>query len=151
MKYPQFLASAKRHRSACSVLLKEISEITDRPKRQELLITVYYLSGYIIECALKFKIFEVSSFDEKANIEDNNKYLQKGFNYKENIRTHNFCSLQNTLSSLCTDISYENNNPEQGNLISEWEPKVRYENKRLNQDEVILFFEHANNFLKKVG
>ena len=153
MKYPEYLSSAKRHNQACKVLQEriEVYESTDPNNLniKPLVISLYYLSGYIIECSLKFKILEVSGFcltDDVNKIECD----KIGINYYTQIRVHDFGKLQDVLCSKITDLSYESDDTEVVCLLLKWDPTVRYEDIDLEYNKVKLFFNHANYFLKKM-
>ena len=66
-------------------------------ERNFLVLSLYYLSGYIIECSLKFKIFEVCNYDENIDITEE-ECRNLGINYKKDIRIHNFEKLQHSIN-----------------------------------------------------
>ncbi|EME5702204.1 hypothetical protein VY440_004191, partial [Escherichia coli] len=109
MKYTEFLSSAKRHNHACRVLKEKLDSLgEDNAENVEykfLVLSLYYLSGYIIECSIKYKIFELENYD--LNSEVNEGECEKvGIDFKNKIKTHNFKRLQNYLDSLISDVSH---------------------------------------------
>ncbi len=153
MKYLEYLSAAKRHRQACKILNEKISTFpedeTNKDNFNYLVISLYYLSGYIIECSLKFKILELSGFDSESDV--NKVECRKvGINYYEEIRIHDFEKLQDVLSSKATDITYESDATEVECLLIAWDPIVRYEEMNVDYQEVYSLYEHAVSFLKKM-
>jgi len=152
LKYLEFLSSAKRHDYACRVLQEKIEsyeENTYDEKFKFLVISLYYLSGYIIECSLKFKILEVSGFN--SNVEVNKNECKKiGIIYHEQIKTHDFTRLQDFLDSKIPDLSHESDNDEIECLLTSWDPTIRYEDISIEYRKVKSFYNHANDFLKKM-
>ncbi|WP_157822925.1 hypothetical protein, partial [Shewanella sp. Bg11-22] len=109
MKYPEYLSSARRHKQACRVLKEKLDTYAEERENDEnykhLVISLYYLSGYIIECSLKFKIFEVCGYSTEVEI-DEDECKNFGINYRKKIRVHCFHKLQNFLDSKVPDISH---------------------------------------------
>ncbi|ENT6849813.1 TPA: hypothetical protein I7135_04405 [Vibrio vulnificus] len=153
MKYPEYLYSAKRHNYACR-LLKDKLEAFEESERstdnfKHLVNSLYYLSGYIIECSLKFKIFECSGYGLEQEI-DPEECKKHDINHRKKIMTHSFVTLQNFLSSKISDVSYESEKEEIRHLLSKWSPEVRYESPLVNFEDVIGFYLHASKFLKEM-
>ena len=153
MKYPEYLSAAKRHKQACRVLKEKIETYVNDDNNADnfkyLIISLYYLSGYIIECSLKFKILELSGFDSNLDV---NKHECKKFNieYHTEIKIHNFAILQNVLNSKASDISHESDDTRIECLLVKWDPLVRYEDISLDYQEVYSFYAHAVCFLKEM-
>jgi len=153
LKYPQYLQSAKRHNYVCRLLRDKIETLDEQDLNSDnfrhLLCSLYYLSGYIIECSLKFKIFECSGYDSEAEI-DANVCQNYGINYNKKIKTHSFTTLQNFLDTKISDITYESSETRTARLLAGWAPEVRYEAQELGSDEVIDFYAHASDFLRRM-
>ncbi|WP_413728309.1 hypothetical protein [Sodalis sp. RH19] len=153
MKYPEFLSSAKRHNYTCKVLNEKIeSLINDELSADEykfLVGSLYYLAGYIIECSLKFKIFEISQFNKTSEV-DECECTKLGIDYKKRIKTHNFSKLQDYLDSLISDVSYKSDKEEVNKLLKQWSPEIRYSNIDLDYSKVKTLYAHTNNFLKRM-
>lgn len=152
MKYSEYLSSAKRHNCACKVLKEKIEQIEDinSDEYNFLVLNLYYLSGYIIECSLKFKIFEVSLFSSNSDIEDEEECLKVNIDYKKRIVTHNFSKLQNFLESRVSDIAYTSQDKEVNKLLNNWHPKLRYEHTNLDYKVIKDLYEHTTKFLRKM-
>jgi carboxypeptidase C (cathepsin A) len=152
LKYPEYLSSAKRHNFACRVLQEKIETFENANSNDEnfnhLITSLYYLSGYIIECSLKFKIFEVFSFNSDLEI-DEEAYRILGIN-KRKIQVHSFHKLQNFLDSKISDISHISNESAINLLMEQWNPIIRYQHLEIQYQEVKAFYNHANNFMKSM-
>ena len=153
MKYPDYLHSAKRHNYACRILKTKL-EAFDASERdtdnfKHVVNSLYYLSGYIIECSLKFKIFECSGYDIEKDI-DPEECKKYEINHRKKIMTHSFNTLQNFLSSKISNVSYESEVEEISHLLSAWNPEVRYISSILSYEQVVCFYLHANKFLKEM-
>ncbi|MFA0343993.1 hypothetical protein AB4552_18240 [Vibrio sp. 10N.222.54.C3] len=153
MKYPEYLHSAKRHNYACRLLQEKLASFDVQDQNSDnfkhVVCSLYYLSGYIIECSLKFKIFECCNYDSVSEIESE-KCKEHGINYRKKIKTHSFTTLQNFLSSKVSEISYESNESHLSLLLDNWTPEVRYESRNLDHDEVIELYMHAKKFLRQM-
>lgn len=153
MKYTAYLSSAKRHNHACQALIEKIDSLASEAERIEernfLVLSLYYLSGYIIECSLKFKIFEVCNYNEHIEISDL-ECSNVGINYKKNIKIHNFSKLQNFIDSLNVDISYISGNNDIDNLLNSWKPDIRYEHSNLDYESIYEMYQHTVQFLRKM-
>ncbi len=150
LKYPDFLSSAKRHDQACKVLQDKLDTYsTDEydERFKNLLASLFYLSGYIVECSLKFKIFEAFDYDAELEVGEA-ACADFGINYKRKIKTHDFQKLQNYLSSKLSDVSYESSEGAINDLLELWDPIVRYKCQDLEYGEVKAFYSHANYFLR---
>ncbi|MFI8224190.1 hypothetical protein [Pseudomonas sp. NPDC085632] len=153
MKYTEYLISAKRHNHACRVLKAKLDTFDENDIRSEefkfLVLSMYYLSGYIIECALKFKIFELKQYDPALEVDEAN-CTNAGINYKKRIKTHNFSSLQNYLDSLVTGLSHISDKREINRLLNDWNPEIRYSHIDLEYDQIKEFYAHSSQYLRKM-
>ncbi|WP_024548190.1 hypothetical protein [Siccibacter turicensis] len=153
MKYPEFLSSAKRHNHTCRVLKDKIDSYQDNEISNDeykfLVLSLYYLSGYIIECSLKFKIFELMQFNVDSEV-DEVECNKVGIDYKKRIKTHNFKKLQNFLDSLVSDMNHESEKSTINKLLNSWSPEIRYTVLDVNYAEIKELYTHTNNFLKKM-
>lgn len=153
MKYTEFLSSAKRHNHACRVLKEKLDSLGDGcaedVEYKFLVLSLYYLSGYIIECSIKYKIFQLENYDLHSDV--NEEECEKaGINYKKKIKTHNFNRLQNYLDSLVSGINHVSEKNEINKLINEWTPEIRYSTVELSYEQVKELYSHTNNFLKMI-
>ncbi|WP_122431159.1 hypothetical protein [Pseudomonas viridiflava] len=153
MKYTEYLSSAKRHNHACRVLKTKLESLDESELGSEefkfLVLSIYYLSGYIVECSLKFKIFELSNYD--LNIEvDEEECSKAGIDYKKRIKTHNFEKLQNYLDSLVGGLSYTSQKQEINHLLRLWNPELRYSQIELDHTQVKELYDHTTQYLKRM-
>lgn len=153
MKYKEYLVSAKRHKHACQVLEDKLNTLKDEGLESDefnfLVLSMYYLSGYIIECSLKFKIFELKGYDPNIDVnEDNCKLFD--INYKKNIKKHNFSSLQNYLDSLISGFPHLSSDSNINRLLGEWSPEIRYSHVDLDYDQIKKFYNHSKQYLRKM-
>ena len=153
MKYPEYLISANRHNHACRVLKAKLDTFDEGDLSSEefkfLVSSMYYLSGYIIECALNFKIFELKKYDPSLEVEEAN-CDSAGINFKKRIRTHSFSSLQNYLDSLISGLSHTSNKSEINKLLNTWHPEIRYSHIDLEYDQIKEFYAHSSQYLRKM-
>ncbi len=153
LKYPDYLLSAKRHKLACRTLLEKLDtfdvENVQNTKIVNLKLSAFYLTGYIIECSLKFKIFEVFNFDSETDI-TKEECDNAGINYNKKIKIHNFQKLQNYLESQISDLSYLSDSNVVNDLLEKWDPKYRYEHIDIDVQDIRALYSHANSFLRKM-
>jgi len=153
LKYTEFLSAAKKHNLTCKTLQEKIEAYKDDDDYTEefefLVANLYYLSGYIIECSLKFKIFEVSGYASNIDISQE-KCLDHNINFNKRIKTHDFKKLQNYLDSKVPDISHTSDDLAIAALLKEWNPEVRYKHTQLEYLDVKSFHAHSRDFLKKM-
>ncbi|WP_157631113.1 hypothetical protein [Vibrio pacinii] len=151
MKYNEYLESARRHSYACRLMRDRANDFSDEDRNTEnfkhLVCSLYYLSGYVIECSLKFKIFECCGFDSEIDIDDE-ECRKVGINYRKKIKTHSFTTLQNYLNSKISGITHESDDIQIVALLENWSPEIRYETRELDFDLVKNFHEHASKFLR---
>jgi hypothetical protein len=104
LKYPEYLLAAKRHNEACKVLQEKIELCLSNEQGQgfqfqHLVLSLYYLSGYIVECSLKYKILDLLGFDINVNVDRLGCNGTNIIRYNE-IATHNFLDLRNKRHTL---------------------------------------------------
>lgn len=153
MKYTEFLSSAKRHNHACRVLKEKLDSLgedsAESVEYKFLVLSLYYLSGYIIECSIKYKIFELESYDLNSDVNEG-ECEKAGIDYKKKIKTHNFKKLQNYLDSLISDMSHVSEKKSTNKLINEWTPEIRYSTIEVNYKQIKELYSHTNKFLKRM-
>lgn len=154
MKYPDFLSAAKRHSHVCRILQEKIDVYleNDEPYDEEvrhLVINMYYLSGYIIECSLKFKILELKGFDSEMVV-DKNECLKIGIDYNKQFKIHRFKDLQELLDTCLSDISHESTDQKVGELLAGWDPLIRYKDSSPSYQDVKELYKHTTRFLRKM-
>ncbi|SON51572.1 hypothetical protein [Vibrio tapetis] len=154
MKYPEYLLAAKRHSETCKVLQERIEACLSADQEQSLqfqnlVLSLYYLSGYIVECSLKYKILDLLGFDININVDKSGCNGSGIIKYNE-IATHKFDDLQNRLSSLISDLTYESNNSQIEQLLINWDPSIRYKDIDLPYSDVKDFYLHTRSFLRNM-
>jgi hypothetical protein len=153
VKYPEYLSSAKRHNHACRVLKEKLDSLGENESNDDefkfLVLSLYYLSGYIVECSLKFKIFELSQYDSSIDV-DEGECEKVGIDYKARIKTHNFGKLQNYLSSMVSDLSYLSGKKDINRLLNNWNPELRYSHIDLDYKQIEALYEHTTQYLKRM-
>lgn len=153
MRYPEYLSSAKRHNYACRVLKAKIDSLGKEESNDDefkfLVLSLYYLSGYIVECSLKFKIFEISQYDSCAEV-NKAECSRAGIDYTKRIKTHSFERLQEYLDSLVSGFSHVSENQGVNRLLNEWNPELRYTHIDLDYNEIKELYNHTSLFLRKM-
>jgi hypothetical protein len=139
MKYTEFKKSAKRHLDTCSHLTKTLNSVqthasTTTHTRQEyqnnLLLNVYYLSGYVIECILKYTFFQSIHYDQRKDVEELDQHdCDRTFN---DLKTHRFDELIALVEKydkhLPSDIPIlrQRSTKEVERMFKSWDPAQRY-------------------------
>jgi hypothetical protein len=154
LKYPEYLSAAKRHNQACRVLQVKIESCINNDEIQDdnfrhLIVSLYYLSGYIIECSLKYKIFELLTFDVDVNV-DKVGCRDSGLIIYKKIAIHDFARLQEQLTSQVSDLSYESLDDKIALLLEKWNPAIRYEEVAVNYQDVKALYLHTKSFLRRM-
>ena len=132
MKYTDFEISAQRHLESCYHILDNLAVSHIPYKKQQeirLILNIYYLSGYAIECSLKFAFFKAMRLPKSNEIE---------FNYTIgteicDLKTHNLAQLIRYLvivdTSLPRDIPMITQlitNLPHKTLANKWNSEIRY-------------------------
>lgn len=150
MKFEEFKVSARRHNRACRALREKLDSISpDSVDYKHMLVSLYYLTGYVIECVLKFKILEVSGHSEDECV-GKDSCLSIGVNYNSDIKIHKLERLQEYLDSKISGVSYRGSSENVESLIREWDPVIRYKDIELNCDDVCELHDHINIFFRKL-
>ena len=66
MRYIEFFHAAKRHLKTCEMLKEDIEN--NRGEEKYLLQNLYYLGGYVVECAYKYAIYKHIGFPENNKL-----------------------------------------------------------------------------------
>ena len=154
MKYREYLISARRHNKACKVLQERIDLYDGQGINDEsfkfLVLNLYYLSGYIVECSLKFKIYELFGYSINVDVNDPNECKKVGIDYRKDIRNHNLERLQELLDSKISGFTHKSTNISVDQLLVRWSPDVRYESIELKYSEIQDLYKHINSFMRKM-
>ena len=142
MKYTDFEVSALRHIESCYHILDNLTASPVPYKKQKesrLLLNIYYLSGYAIECSLKFAFFKAIKFEKHHNIDTlnysdgTNTYLFEKSKGSRSLQIHNLVELCQYLE--CVDKSLPRDiplitqvipNQNHKTLTNKWNSEIRY-------------------------
>ncbi len=72
MKYTEFRKAAFRHLKTCECLIAKINSDDCKNSKNEILVNIFYLSGYVIECSLKYVLFSAKRFKNQDVYEHEN-------------------------------------------------------------------------------
>lgn len=124
--YTDFRTAGIRNLTTCKYLLRTLLEC-DAVSQKHIQHKIYYLSGYIIEFALKFALFSHLGVSRYQNLYE---YLDEDFMKK--WREHDFQKLKYLCSSqgvnFSSDIPYLGHKIDQKieNLVKSYDVQVRY-------------------------
>lgn len=155
MIYKDYLNAARKHEHTCEVLCKKLkSGSCDKRLEKSLLLNMYYLSGYIIECIVKYAIYDLIAYKKNQDI----RLLdQKGLTYNKHIKHHRFDlyteHLTRYMSCPIPLISTTKNiEKEVLELYKHWDTNIRYrddlENKR--PAHYFKFYEYGKTILNTI-
>lgn len=164
MFYSEYLNAARKHLITCEVLKENISELDennlqDKTKAKQLLLNLYYLTGYIIECSIKYGIYKVVDFNpasEVATLSTNT------VSYKD-IQHHRFNRYSEHLVSKSPGIKLiddrRNINSDVMYLYNNWDAPVRYwyksidssMNRKLNKNNLFELLNHAKDAFNHIA
>lgn len=144
----EYRKAAKRHLDTCRYMLDHLGEVhsADNYEENNILMDIYYLSGYIIECAGSFGML---CLGQKITWTDTDK---DGTERERAI--HNF---QNNfikpIDQTCKDQGFDLNLwklTKDSELYSEWRVNVRYETKLLDLNGVKKFVELSGSIYELI-
>ncbi len=134
MIYRDFRIAANRHLQTCKYMCEFLNCKPNESEKANIITDIYYLSGYVIECIIKYAIYDYIKYDPKADVADltpEGKYKQYNISYKGNTiyrtQTHDLQHLKGIL------IFINGNDPFIGmssskltTLYKGWHSEVRY-------------------------
>ena len=131
MVYKDYLNAARKHKYTCEVIFEKlngINEQTDKAKYRYLLLNLYYLSGYVIECTVKYGIYNLIGYEKEKDVKELN---EKGLMYDLHIKHHKFERYAEHLRrSISRPIPLINTREKIDKyvvqLYREWDADVRY-------------------------
>lgn len=141
MLLKEYLNAARRHLHTCDYILSAIK--IRHMHRNDLIKNLYYLSGYIIECSVKYGIITLNGHDRNRDVEDFN---SNGIIYARDLKHHEFKKFELLIKRfsiqaplISTQIHVE---PEVKKLYESWRSTIRYDcSINCNHDCYIKFFE----------
>lgn len=132
MKYTDYRIAAQRHLESCNHIMDCFHSTRKDKKDIRLFWNTYYLSGYIIECSIKFAFFKKIGFNTNEDITTLN-YNSGQFTYNH-IKSHDLNHLKQYLeivasSTLPRDIPYVTaiiSDIKLNQLVRKWNSEIRY-------------------------
>ena len=131
MTYVEYRQAAHRHMVTCELLKKEITTNATECDKKKLTLNFYYLSGYIIECSLKYMIYDSLQYPRSGDIKDLDKDTAS---YKGHIHGHKLnnrlkdcfqCNVHKRLPLISDSNGIDS---EVIDLFNCWDSTVRYYN-----------------------
>lgn len=132
MLYREYLNSARKHQYTCEEILNCIKRITaNTPKKQtqqkQLILNLFYLSGYIIECSVKYGIYHLISYDRDKPVSQLN---QNDLTYDDHIKNHRFSCYTDAFNRLKSGFKLidERKNIDRDvlHIYTMWDAETRY-------------------------
>ncbi len=130
--YEEFLMSARKHRQTCTVISDSLNSLDNTnvendSKAKFLTLNLYYLSGYIIECSIKYGIYVCIGYDRSRCVKQLN---TEEVAYGRQIKNHRYDRYEDILNSKHGGIilvDNKSNIPQPvKNLYSNWDADIRY-------------------------
>jgi hypothetical protein len=132
MIYSEYLNAARKHLVTCELLKENISQINtsntqEKTKCKQLLLNLYYLTGYILECSIKYGIYKVIDHDPRSPV----KSLETSeLSYKTHIKHHRFKNYSEHLINKSPGIKLVDDTTsipkDVVHLYNTWDAEVRY-------------------------
>ncbi|HHX8393837.1 hypothetical protein [Vibrio sp. Sgm 5] len=132
MKYLEFLNAARKHKHTSAVLKSELQQhLSKKPvcngSVKRLTLNLYYISGYVIECSLKYGIYALAGYDRDGDIKHIN---QGGIDFNRTIKHHRFNVYDDVFNSFHSGLALVDTragiSQEVINLYNNWDADVRY-------------------------
>jgi hypothetical protein len=160
--YDEFLSSARKHLKTCLVIRDSLnsldeSNIENNSQIKLLTLNLYYISGYVIECSIKYGIYVCIGYDKTACV----KQLDTpDIKYSRQIKNHRYNKYEDILKSKFSGIilvDNKSNIPQPiKNLYSNWDADIRYCCNDIpekfkycdNKEHVLEFFNYAEKIFK---
>ncbi|WP_394225380.1 hypothetical protein [Pseudoalteromonas spongiae] len=132
MIYSEYLNSARKHFATCEALKVTINELDlanpqNRMKNKQFRFNLYYLTGYVFECSIKYGIFKLVNHDPKEPVQNLD---VPGIDYSNQIKKHRFDRYADHLIVRHAGIKLVDNRigipQEVIKLYNNWDAPVRY-------------------------
>ncbi|MEO0042797.1 MAG: hypothetical protein RL329_2245 [Bacteroidota bacterium] len=131
MKYPEFKDAALRHMESCEYIMNAFASTKSEESKKMILLNTYYLSGYVIECSLKYAFLKIIGYSKAADITSLN---YNAYTYKKYISSHDLNRLKAGLEDVgSADLSHgipyitESAIDEfHKDLLTMWSSEIRY-------------------------
>lgn len=136
--YTEYLAAAQKHLETSKVLIEFLETASDFPEHKKtfLLLKIYYLTGYVFECSIKYGIFKVNNFSKIADVEE---FKTDDLEFK-NLKVHKFINYADYLNREYSNIPLVDDKecatrPVQ-KLYNNWDPAIRYRVNEISEKEL---------------
>lgn len=146
MKYTEYKKSAKRHLDTCGHLIKTLNSVQAKTTHSQqecqnnLILNVFYLSGYVVECILKFTFFQSIHYDRTKDVESlDQDHCDKVF---KDLRTHRVDELIALVEKydkhLPPDLPFFRQKPKKEieKMFKSWTPDQRYNSMGIDKTTV---------------
>jgi hypothetical protein len=157
MVYKDFLNAARKHEYTCRILLEKLENINENTEKSNfrfLLLNLYYLTGYIIECMVKYGIYNLIGFSRLADIKTLD---QKDLRFRDHICHHKFERytehLNQRIGISLPLVSYKAGiHKEVVKLYKNWGSEIRYSSELMVTEKrhYISFYQNANKILEDI-
>ena len=133
MFYEEYKEAAIKHLQTCRFMVKHLENIYNIKETERITASIYYLSGYVVECILSYTIFYLIRYDSKKSVYELDNFNGCGLKFNKNFRTHKFDEKLEYIRRVGGVIP--SNLPIIGNIqvhskiksmFDEWKPEVRY-------------------------
>jgi len=156
MVYKDYLKAARKHKITCEVIAEKLDEernhkAPNRAKVKSLTLNLYYLSGYVIECMVKYAIYDLVGYGSKDDVRGLNK---RGLTYDLHIRHHRFGRytehLIRRMSGMIPLVKDKKGIPKETvNIYNEWDAEIRYSYElKYNEIYYLKFYEYAKKIFE---
>jgi hypothetical protein len=131
MKYIEYLNAARKHHNTCVIIKEALTLVKasskDAARSKQLTQNLYYMSGYIIECSVKYGIYASLGYDKNSDITNLN---VRGVTYKSHIKQHRFKNYVDCLNKSISGIKLIDDksgiSQEVISLYNNWDVDIRY-------------------------
>ncbi len=126
--FNEYRKAADRHIDTCEFMLENVGKLNSNKRKEDILFDIYYLSGSIIECTLKYVFF---SNNDDTSI--NNEYFSGGKNHYFDTLKQKLAQINIKFSANIPVLSNKNiyRNDKVGQLIKDWHPGLKYSKRYL--------------------
>lgn len=133
-----FLRAAKKHYCACSYLLQQFPNIKSH-EEPHIVAVFFYLSGYILECLLKYSIMEQNHKKSSYTKEELEHF---------GLKTH---ELKRLWRIACDSKAVnEKKFPKWHDVTNKWDVQIRYDTECVDYKNKMLISNHFSSIVKPI-
>lgn len=125
MLFREYINAARRHKESCELLARGMRD--ESGKNINNVKNLYYLSGYIIECSIKFGILSLYGHPRNKDVQ---LFYENGLSFDSHLRHHRFERYDAHLQRFCIQAPLIDKNvfvkTEIRNLYKDWDSNLRY-------------------------